>query len=984
MQIDSKVCPKCRGADGQGAPSVQITDSTVGEISHSVHDDHSMRIAGDVSGNPIDSEILNIGSINIQNTPATDLNALYARMDALLEAVEIGVAPSGSEPTALTPEQIAAAKAVSEKLKEDSQYSNNTHGDPDLFMRLGWAAFYSGDISSAKNNFETSKTRAESLGDASKAASSEIGLGEIDRLEGDKKSALQRFRRARRVFEELNDRKGIAISINNIALIHHANGEDDVALDLHQKSISINEELGDEEGVAKSLNALGNVLAAQGESDAALDAHQRSLAISRERDNQMGMARSLHNIAGIRTDQGDADIALELLGESLVLDEALGNQKGIAISLTSIGSIYVSNDQPNKALPLYSRALGIFKDLGATDLIGQLASRIGWVHKINEHPRQALEMYQYALTIREEQGDESLISILLGRMGDIHISLGDLDLAIDEFERMLEIRESIGSQRDSVWPIAAIASVHQKRGKSKLALAMYERSLEIEEEFGSDRNIAVSLSNVGDAYLEIGNLNLALSAHERSLGIQEDLSDRSAIAKCLGRIASVHEAIVDPDHVRLAACNFDINASPSSFLDQEPLFEEASLKFRRRALQIEEELGDETGAARTRESIARTEGRQYRFNSGPTDENLSPEPGTSTKDSQTYHIATIGGSGEKGFGGDGGSLSGAIFNDPRKIRIDAAGNLFIADTGNNRIRMVDSHTGIITTVGGNGAKGFSGDNGPATAAQLKSPEGIAIDHSGNIYVADTGNKRVRRINRETGIIESVAGKGGYGNDDKDLLANETNMQSVNDLVFDHDGNLIIVNKVGGRIKRLTVSTGMLITLAGAGTGFWEKLTGDAGPAFQSGLGGPEAVVVDASGNVIIADSKNARVRSIDPNNQVIQTIVGTTDGFAGDGGPAINCKLTYIDDLALDEIGNLYILDGGTQAYDNHRIRRVDAVTGIISTIVGNGDRGFSGDDGPPLIASIRAKSIAISPSGDLYIADTENHRIRIVRGIKR
>jgi len=265
---------------------------------------------------------------------------------------------------------------------------------------------------------------------------------------------------------------------------------------------------------------------------------------------------------------------------------------------------------------------------------------------------------------------------------------------------------------------------------------------------------------------------------------------------------------------------------------------------------------------------------------------------------------------------------------------------------------------------------------------LKAPEGIAINRYGNIFIADTENYRIRRVSRKSGNIETSAGTGRWGNSDKDEPAIEARLRRPSDLVFDGNSDLIIADRTGPRIKHLNMMSGILSTIAGAGSGAWKSLSGDGYNGKESGLDRPESVIVSTVGHIILADSGHERIRSIDPNSGIIETVVGTTRGFHGDGGAAINCKLSFIDDLALDLNGNMYILDGGTISSGNHRIRRVDAATGIITTIVGNGERGFSGDEGPPLQASIRAKSIAISPAGDLYIADTENHRIRMIRGV--
>ena len=314
-------------------------------------------------------------------------------------------------------------------------------------------------------------------------------------------------------------------------------------------------------------------------------------------------------------------------------------------------------------------------------------------------------------------------------------------------------------------------------------------------------------------------------------------------------------------------------------------------------------------------------------------------------DATTGIITTVAGSGEKCAHsvnpcGDGGQATAALLNLPQGIALDSAGNLFIADSVDNRIRRVDAITGIITTVVGDGNPCANpstpcGDGGPATSAQLNLPEGVAVDASGTFYVSDTLDQRVRIVSG--GVINPFAGNGGFcrnsttscGDGHPAILAN---LHQPQQLALDGSGNVYIADTMDHKV-RVVDTTGTITLFAGNGS---QGFGGDNGAATSALLDLPVAVSVDGSGNILIADTGNQRVRIV--TGGAIKTLAGGGNG--GDGGPATNAILAGPYTLTGDASGNLYIADRG-----NNRIRKVSG--GTITTIAGTGSVGYSGDGGP-------------------------------------
>jgi uncharacterized protein (TIGR03437 family) len=333
---------------------------------------------------------------------------------------------------------------------------------------------------------------------------------------------------------------------------------------------------------------------------------------------------------------------------------------------------------------------------------------------------------------------------------------------------------------------------------------------------------------------------------------------------------------------------------------------------------------------------------------------------------QTSTITTFAGNGTGGYGGDNGSATNARLNYPSGVAFDAAGNLYIADIDNHRVRKVSN--GIVTTVAGTGIEGYSGDNGPATGARLNYPHGLAFDSAGDLYIADMDNHRIRKVSN--GIITTVAGSGtgGYGGDNG--LATNARLNYPAGVAFDPAGNLFIVDIDNHRIRK--VSGGIITTVAGTGTGGYG---GDNGPATNARLNYPHGIAFDSAGNLHIADMDNHRIRKV--SSGVITTVAGTgTGGYSGDNGPATNARLDYPVAVAFDSAGHLYLAD-----IENHRIRKVSS--GVITTVAGNGIEGYGGDNGPATGAQLNyPHDLAFDSAGNLYIADMDNHRIRKAAGV--
>ena len=339
---------------------------------------------------------------------------------------------------------------------------------------------------------------------------------------------------------------------------------------------------------------------------------------------------------------------------------------------------------------------------------------------------------------------------------------------------------------------------------------------------------------------------------------------------------------------------------------------------------------------------------------------------------QSFVISTVAGNGTAGYSGDGGAATSAELNTPGGVvTTDASGNVYIPDYGNNRIRKVASGTGIISTFAGNGKAGYSGDGGVATSAELDAPAGVAVDASGNVYIADNGNDRIRMVAAGTGIITTIAGNGTTAYSGDGGAATLAGLDVYYGVAVDASGNVYIADNGNDRIRKVAASTGIISTIAGNGTAGY---SGDGGAATSAKLDGPTGVAVDTSGNVYIADKSNNRIRKVAAGTGIISTIAGNgTAGYSGDGGTATSAKLNNPGTVVVDVSGNVYIADN-----ENNRIRMVAAGTGIISTIAGNGTAGYSGDGGAATLAELNdPDAVAVDAYSNVYITDKVNNRIR-------
>ena len=389
-------------------------------------------------------------------------------------------------------------------------------------------------------------------------------------------------------------------------------------------------------------------------------------------------------------------------------------------------------------------------------------------------------------------------------------------------------------------------------------------------------------------------------------------------------------------------------------------------------------------------------------------------------------IITIAGTGDAGYGGDGGPGLKAVLNEPKSITM--AGNyLYIADAENHRIRRLDLQSGIIITVAGSGSateapragpppppagrpleedpladpdskkearfvqladqsgtvrfvtgateKGrFKGDGGPAAQATLNFPSATAVDSMGTVYIADTFNHRIRRVDAASGLISTLAGTGPPRFNGDNGPADKAGLNEPVALAVDERaGRLYIADLANYRVRALELSTGRIITYAGSGSSDYD---GDGQPAAQAGLSGPSGLALDTEGNLYISDTFSGRIRRVDAQSGGIMTVAGDGTEYRYQGMPKeFSTSLARPAGIALAPDGKLYITDS-----DNHLIRMWNSTSKIITSVAGKGIPEFFGDGGPANHCGLNYPfGVALDSAGNIYIADTFNHRIRMM-----
>jgi RHS repeat-associated protein len=369
----------------------------------------------------------------------------------------------------------------------------------------------------------------------------------------------------------------------------------------------------------------------------------------------------------------------------------------------------------------------------------------------------------------------------------------------------------------------------------------------------------------------------------------------------------------------------------------------------------------------------------------------------------TGEIDTAVGNGTAGYSGDGGPATSAELNNPLQVTFDSAGNAYIADAGNNRIRKVNKSTGIITTIAGDGIAGFSGDGGPATSAELNIPTDVALDGVGNLYIADRYNQRIRKVDLSTGVITTVAGTGTAGFSGDGGLATAAELNEPYGVVIDHLGNLYIADSANARVRKVLANTGNISTYAGSGC---IACGNNDVPSTQFDVGiAPEHLALDSAGNLYIVSGGQGQVYVVWADSGYIHAIAGQgvfegspatyggeldgTNFYPGstinDGAPAVDAENYLPDGVAVNGEGDIFFSDSGL-----NKIREVTKSQGHIHTVVGTSKvnvlsdpAGYSGDGGPAKSAELSNPwGVTVGNDGNLYVADADNNRIRVVYGI--
>ena len=319
-----------------------------------------------------------------------------------------------------------------------------------------------------------------------------------------------------------------------------------------------------------------------------------------------------------------------------------------------------------------------------------------------------------------------------------------------------------------------------------------------------------------------------------------------------------------------------------------------------------------------------------------------------------------------------GGYSDTQVNNPYGLVIGPDGALYFCDLDNQRIRRLDLATKKMTTIAGTGTKGYAGDGGPATAASLNMPHELRFGPAGDIYVAERDNHVIRKIDMKTGIISTVAGTGTAGFSGDGGPGTRAQLRMPHAIVFDRDGTLLICDLGNQRIRRLHLDTGTIETYAGTGTA---SATPEGAPVAGTPLNGPRTMALAPNGDIFLTLREGNAVLRIDRATQTFHRVAGTgQQGYEGDNGPALGAKLGGPKGITLAPDGRIFLADT-----ENHAIRVIDPSTGMISTVIGTGERGDGPETDPRACKMSRPHGVFFA-NGALYVSDSEAHRIRVLR----
>lgn len=336
-------------------------------------------------------------------------------------------------------------------------------------------------------------------------------------------------------------------------------------------------------------------------------------------------------------------------------------------------------------------------------------------------------------------------------------------------------------------------------------------------------------------------------------------------------------------------------------------------------------------------------------------------------------VETLAGTGQSGATGDGGPAIEARVGNPYGLTLGPDRALYVCEIDTDRVRRIDMTSGEITTVAGTGAVGYSGDGGPAREAALNDPYEVRFDDEGNMYFVEMLNAIVRRVDAGTGKISTIAGTGerGYSGDGGPAVAATFNRP--HSIALDGKGSLYIADIGNHRIRRVDLATGIVTTFGGTGE---RASTPDGAPLDGTPLNGPRALAFGPDGNMFIALREGNAVYRLDMETKRLHHLAGTGEkGYSGDGGPATQAKLAGPKGIEVGPDNAAYIADT-----ESHTIRRIDLATGTISTVAGDGSK-HDGPDGDPLACGLaRPHGVYVDLGGNVYIGDSENHRVRVVR----